>query len=102
MTIIGLSIAELAALLGMLSIILGAGARFYTMFRIHITAPLIEALDSLRLEISQFECYLMTENQQLKDRTQQIDRRLKIQEKNERVRKEAGAHDHYRVVDEGQ
>ena len=98
MTIFGVSVAELAALFGVLSLLAAALTKFYTMFRNHISAPLIEALDNLRAEISQLEHYLEREYQELNSRVLHLSERLIEMEKRpwEWVKDE-----NYRVVNKG-
>lgn len=79
MNFLGITLPELAALLGMISLLAGAVMKFYQMVRLQITAPLIEALDKLRCEISQLEAYLTGEYQLLKERTEQLETYVKGQ-----------------------
>ncbi|MBP1040094.1 hypothetical protein I6N95_03610 [Vagococcus sp. BWB3-3] len=78
MRFLGMTLPELAALFGMISLVVGAMMKFYHMVRFQITAPLIEALDKLRIEISQLEEYLIGEYRQLKDKTEQLEKSMSV------------------------
>ncbi|WP_314068300.1 hypothetical protein [uncultured Vagococcus sp.] len=86
MRIFGLSLAEVAALLSVVSLLVAGVSRFYHQFRTTISAPLIDSMDKLRVEISQLEYHVVTEYEGLKSRTDQLDERLRLQER--RLKKE--------------
>lgn len=83
MKFMGINVAEWAAFLGIISIFIAAGVKFYSMFRIHITAPLIEAVDKLRVEISQLEHYLVNEYQVLSQEVNNLRYRIGAIERQE-------------------
>lgn len=65
MTILGLTIAEIATLLGIISVVVAWLRKSFVAIRTQITAPLIEALNKLRIEISQLEHRLTADYQRL-------------------------------------
>lgn len=79
MRFLGMTLPELAALLGMISLLAGIVMKFYHMVRLQITAPLIEALDKLRAEISQLEEHLVREYKQLKERMEKLEKHELVQ-----------------------
>lgn len=100
MSIFGLSLAEVAALLSVASLVVAGIGRFYHRFRTTISAPLIDAMDKLRVEISQLEYHVVTEYEGLKSRTDDLDERLRLQER--RLKKKEGkSYDDCRLVDHG-
>ncbi|MBP1042832.1 hypothetical protein I6N95_17585 [Vagococcus sp. BWB3-3] len=100
MTIIGLSIPEVAALLSILSLLIAAISRFYHKFKTTISAPLIEAMDKLRHEINQLEGYLVTEYETLNNKTEKLAERLRRQECQLEQKGEM-TYDDCRLVDKG-
>lgn len=101
MTVMGLSIAELAALLGIVSVLIAATGRVLTYLRRHITAPLIEALNKLRREISQLERQLIAEFKRIDLEADGLAQRVRRMEKAKRSKEESND-SHYRVVNECQ
>ncbi|WP_314061562.1 hypothetical protein [uncultured Vagococcus sp.] len=101
MTFVGINVAEWAAFLGIMSILCAAAIKFYRMFRTHITAPLIEAVDKLRIEISQLEHYLVTEYQELKKDVEVLRSRVNSIERHYWELEREVTDDDYRVINKG-
>lgn len=97
MTIMGASLAEVAALLSMLSILLAGAGRFYHKFRTTISAPLIDSMDKLRQEISQLDEHIRHDYDELKSKTDDLEERLCLQE-NRLKRKEMKQSETSRLV----
>lgn len=78
MMIFGLTIAEIATLLGIISILAAWLHQSVRAIRTQITAPLIEALDKLRSEISQLDQRLTAEYQRLTEEVADIKQMKKV------------------------
>lgn len=87
---IGLTLTEVATLLGIISMLVAAGAKGYTMVQTHISAPLIVALDQLRCQIGQLENVLVTGFNEIDEVTDELQKRVKAVEKATQTEEKAG------------
>lgn len=80
MTILGLSIFEVSAILGIVALVVGAGLKAFNAFQTRISAPLIDALDKLRVEVNQLETCLRLEYQCLNQDVEELKQQVRVKE----------------------
>lgn len=76
MTFLGLSIAELSAVVGILSVLSALVMKGFMVVREQITRPLIQAIDNLQVEIKQLDRTLTAEHLLLRQETKRLADRL--------------------------
>lgn len=76
MTFLGLTIGEIGAIIGLLSMVSALCMKGFMVIREQVTRPLIKAIDGLQQEIKQLDRTLTAEHLLLRQETRELSERL--------------------------